>query len=254
MKVFASWSGSESREVAELLRDWVPSVIQDVEVYVSSQDIAKGERWLSNVGNNLAEIDFGIVVVTKKNLTAPWIMFEAGALSKSVKGRLIPLLCGIDQIETANSPLSQFQYVRVIETEMLDMFRSINPFTANPLDAKRLEKTFAKFWPDFLDAYKQIDLSEPKPAKKESENEKLSNIENAVSEMMIEMRRLRSLTSDFVPSTINPDEKQVWNWLINTKIDNAERTATLNKLRLMNSPAYRNELLKRKHGKPPEDE
>ncbi|TBA34793.1 TIR domain-containing protein [Rhizobium ruizarguesonis] len=191
MRLFASWSGEESKRIAELLKTWIPCVIQDAEVYVSSQDIGKGERWLASVSNNLAEIDFGIIVVTKTNLTAPWILFEAGALSKSVKGVVAPLLCGVENFEAAKSPLTQFQYVRPVADEMRDLMVQVNSFSAKPLDQIRVEAAFAKWWPDFETAYQAIELEDAKPAKKETDATRLQNIEEALGGVMLELRRLR---------------------------------------------------------------
>ncbi len=45
----------------------------------------------------------------EKILKAPWLMFEAGALAKSVKGsRLVPLLFGIESADI-KGPLIHFQ-------------------------------------------------------------------------------------------------------------------------------------------------
>lgn len=41
MKVFISWSGNKSHKVAMIFREWLPSVIQSLEPYVSSEDIDK---------------------------------------------------------------------------------------------------------------------------------------------------------------------------------------------------------------------
>ncbi len=193
MRIFASWSGPASKEIAELLKQWIPNVLQDVEVYVSSQDIGKGERWLSSVTTNLAEIDFGIVVITKSNMNAPWILFEAGALSKSVKGYVVPLLCGIDAIDAATSPLTQFQYIRAIRDEMKELLVQANSVCSKPLDNQRVVASFEKWWPDFEQVYKKIDLDDNKAIKKDKEDDstRLGKIEEALGELMLETRRSR---------------------------------------------------------------
>ena len=64
MKVFISWSGDTSHNVALALREWLPSVLQSVEPYVSSEDIDKGARWSAEIGYQLNDTDFGILRVT----------------------------------------------------------------------------------------------------------------------------------------------------------------------------------------------
>ena len=93
MKVFISWSGEISHKVAMALHRWLPSVIQALEPYISSEDIAKGTRGIADISEALEHSSFGILCLTKDNIYAPWLIFEAGALSKSVKqGRVAPFL------------------------------------------------------------------------------------------------------------------------------------------------------------------
>ena len=71
MKVFISWSGNTSLKVAQLLREWLPYVINSIEPYVSSDDIDKGARWSVDIAKELEDSTFGILCVTKDNLEAP---------------------------------------------------------------------------------------------------------------------------------------------------------------------------------------
>ena len=61
MKVFLSWSGVKSQKIAIILRDWIPSVIQSVVPYVSSEDIDKGARWSGEIAKELDDCAFGIL-------------------------------------------------------------------------------------------------------------------------------------------------------------------------------------------------
>ena len=82
MLIFISWSGVASEAVAAALANWLPLVIQAVKPWVSSQDIQKGQRWAEEISEKLEETQFGILCVTHENLESPWLLFEAGAISK----------------------------------------------------------------------------------------------------------------------------------------------------------------------------
>jgi TIR domain len=83
MKVFISHSGPRSRAIALALKDWMPLVLHYVDPWVSQKDIAAGDRWAVEVGAKLSDSNFGIICLTPENLNAPWLLFEAGAISKS---------------------------------------------------------------------------------------------------------------------------------------------------------------------------
>ena len=158
MKVFISWSGDQSHKVALALRDWLPSVIQTVEPYVSSEDIDKGARWSSDIAGELEKSSFGILCVTRQNLEAPWIHFEAGALSKSVdKSRVSPLLFGLKRSEVKGGPLLQFQSTLAEAEDMRKLLLSLNSACQPPLlEEQRLSTIFEVWWPQLDKAFKAL--------------------------------------------------------------------------------------------------
>jgi hypothetical protein len=48
---------------------------------MSAEEIGSGVRWNAELASALDATNFGIVCVTKSNLTAPWLLFESGALA-----------------------------------------------------------------------------------------------------------------------------------------------------------------------------
>jgi hypothetical protein len=147
MKVFISWSGDTSHKVALALRDWLPSVLQSVEPYVSSEDIEKGARWNTEIGRQLDETAFGILCVTTENLASSWLNFEAGALSKSMEAsRVSPFLLDLRPAELVG-PLSQFQAALPRVDDIARLVKSINKLSENPVEEGRLVDAVAMWWP-----------------------------------------------------------------------------------------------------------
>lgn len=165
MKVFISWSGRVSHKLAIELRDWLPSVIQSIEPYVSSEDIDKGARWATDIAGALDQSAFGILCVTRDNMEAPWLNFEAGALSKSIdKGNVCPFLFGVDRSEV-QGPLLQFQSTICEKEDVLKLVKSLNlscQAEGIGIDEKRLEDTFDIWWPRLQEKLDDIS-SEQKP-------------------------------------------------------------------------------------------
>src|ERR1700743_130514 len=112
MKVFISWSGESSKALADVLRNWLPLVLHYVEPWMSDVDIDAGDRWADAVAKELEASNFGIICVTRENISSPWILFEAGALAKSLKGsRVIPLLFALDMRDVFGT----FRYIHAKE-------------------------------------------------------------------------------------------------------------------------------------------
>lgn len=126
MKVFISWSGNKSHHVALVFRDWLPSVIQSIKPYVSSEDIDKGARWSTDIATELENSTFGILCVTKDNINAPWLSFEAGALSKTMdKSFVSPFLFDIKRSEV-DGPILQFQSTIFQKEDIHKLLKSLN--------------------------------------------------------------------------------------------------------------------------------
>src|SRR5580698_8869343 len=112
MKLFISWSGSKSLAVAEVLRDELPCLINELEIFLSSEDIEKGSAWFQSVASELEKTGFGIICLTSENLHSPWIHFEAGALAgKFSQTKVAPLLIELEHAQVA-PPLSQLQLTK----------------------------------------------------------------------------------------------------------------------------------------------
>ena len=93
MRLFVSWSGAKSKAVAGQLAEWLKLLFQqDVETYMSAHDVEAGERWTVGLADELERSDYAVLCLTPDNLDARWILFEAGAVSRSVEsGRVVPV-------------------------------------------------------------------------------------------------------------------------------------------------------------------
>ena len=149
MKIFISWSDEASHAIALALGEWIPSVIQAVETYVSSEDIRKGTRWANDVSKELDQSSLGILCVVPGNMGAPWLTFEAGVLSKSLGvSKVIPLLIDVEKPELDNGPLAQFPSAIFEKNEMYQILEMINEKTEKGgLSEERLRNTFDIWWP-----------------------------------------------------------------------------------------------------------
>ena len=149
MKVFISWSGKNSKKFGETLRDWLPAVLQFVKPYFTPSDIEKGSRWNSEIAKELELSKTGIICVTRENLHNDWVLFEAGALSKSLESsRLCPILFDIQNTDITG-PLKQFQTTEFNKNDFKKLVSAINAnYDENKLQAKVLDSVFEKWWPE----------------------------------------------------------------------------------------------------------
>lgn len=158
MKVFISWSGDRSKTVALALREWLPDVIQDVKPWVSASDIDAGARWSADIARQLSETKFGIICLTAENQLKPWILFEAGALAKTLDGTfLCPYLIGLESAEVLPGPLTQLQAKRSDREGTWALVQTLNKARPGELiDDQRLERIFDRTWPTLEETLKNL--------------------------------------------------------------------------------------------------
>lgn len=114
---------------------------------VSEADIEAGERWGEVVAKELADSNFGIICVTRENVNSPWVLFEAGALAKTMQGsKVIPLLLDLE-IRDITGPLAQFQAKKVEKAGVNEVINSINQTANNVVPEARAHELFEALWP-----------------------------------------------------------------------------------------------------------
>lgn len=158
VKVFISWSGNKSHKVGMVFRDWLPSVIQTITPYVSSEDIDKGVRWSTDIAKELSDSTFGILCVTKDNLNSSWLSFEAGALSKTMeKTHVAPFLFDIKRSEV-NGPILQFQSTTFEKSDIKKLLNTLNKACGESgIPAERLNEAFEVWYPTLETRLKEIE-------------------------------------------------------------------------------------------------
>jgi hypothetical protein len=152
MRVFISWSGEPSRSIAQALRDWLPMVVQHVEPWMSDADVESGGRWNEAVARALDASDFGVVCVTRANQSAPWLIFEAGALAKTVaKAAVVPLCIDLPPSDLTG-PLATFQGRFLDEDGVRRLVHDLSRDGEWKISTEGLNKLFNAMWPQVREA------------------------------------------------------------------------------------------------------
>jgi hypothetical protein len=184
VKIFLSWSGDRSRAVADVLKNWLPSVLQAVRPYFSPEDIEKGSKWSQEISKELDQSDFGILCLTPENIMSPWMLFEAGALSKKLEmARVAPLLVGLEPTDVSG-PLAQLQLTKLNQEDCFLLLKSMNKALGEKgLQDGVLITVFQKWWPDLdekikvaLEDYKLAGFSSDKRSNRDLMEEVLDHV------------------------------------------------------------------------------
>ncbi|MHA7220003.1 toll/interleukin-1 receptor domain-containing protein [Arthrobacter sp. MDT1-48-3] len=199
MKVFLSWSGAKTKShaVARALDEWLPTVLNAVDPWVSSRGLVAGLQWNQQLDKELDGTSFGIIVVTPWNQHSQWLNFEAGALSKRVGGseaRVLPLLVDFPNVAKLTGPLSSYQFVLPTKVGIHSLVVSVNQALGDQArEFEALERAFEVCWPALESKLEEIkkDLpSEEDPATAPTPQPAAADDSDMLSEILNAVRSL----------------------------------------------------------------
>lgn len=148
MQVFISWSGPRSKHIAYAFKSWLGLVIQSVDPWLSPE-IDKGSRWSDVLSAKLEGAKIGIICLTKDNFNAPWILFEAGALSKIKADYVCTFLFDLKPGDI-EYPLAQFQHTVNTKDDIYKLVTTINNLAPKSNDRSLTESvlktSFETYW------------------------------------------------------------------------------------------------------------
>ncbi len=200
MKVFISWSGKRSKALAVALKEWLPLILQYAKPWVSEKDITAGERWAQAIAGELESSNFGILCITPENLRSEWILFEAGALSKSMlDAKVIPLLFGLE-LSDLSGPLSQFQALKVDQQGLMAVVKAINAIAEHKATEATIDELVPALWSLLQQKLDAIPGKEPLDKQARPQTDILEDLVSQVRGLGMRMR-------EFDPEIIDRDSK-----------------------------------------------
>jgi TIR domain len=200
-KIFISWSKFQSKRVAHVLKDYLPEILEDVEIFMSDKDIDPGQRSMKVLENELDGTTYGIAVVTEANQSEPWLNFEAGALSKAVVNDnqgvpyVVPLLVDIQTTTQLTGPISQFQAVQLNHDGLAEIITSICKLVN--INENIALKRFDRAWSEINEALSTA-RKRPTPRDDKKPRTDSQKIDEAL-EILRTMQRQQAVDSDPVP-------------------------------------------------------
>lgn len=135
-EVFFSWSGDKSKEIALKFQDLFKHVFEPaVTSFMSARDIGVGRRSLDVLFSKLEQCNYGVCFVDAENARAPWIQFEAGALSKLIDTSRVMVLSLDGNVQSLEgTPLNEFQHKLFNKDDIKSIFEGI-------IESYKLEKS-----------------------------------------------------------------------------------------------------------------
>jgi len=146
--------------------------------WLSRTSIDKGAAWSTELMSALTTAKAGIVCLTPSNLLEPWILFEAGAIAKTVteKPLACTLLIGLKSSDLSG-PLTLFQDTKLTRDDLLHLIKTLNNAAGKGgVKEAQVEKTFDLVWPKLKEKLDNLPPDEPTDRPVRSEGEMIEEI------------------------------------------------------------------------------
>jgi len=113
----------------------------------------------------------------------PWILFEAGALARSLsEGYVVPVLLDVEE-QDLSGPLAQFHAKKFDPAGMLSVVQTLNRVARQQVTSERLNSLFEDTWPRLKSAIETIPESPIAKREVRSQNEILEELVSTVRSM-----------------------------------------------------------------------
>ena len=190
MKLFLSWSGEHSHAVAQSFNDWLPTGIQSVKPWISSEHISKGATWLEEIRKALSESNgIGLSFLTRQALRSEWLLFEAGGIAALDKKRVCTVCIDLPPSDLSPPP-NFFQATKLEKPDVLKLDKDLNSQTPEPLTDAVLTRTFERAWPELDRSLQDALANSQTSASKQSAAKPPSATAAHFEQMMEALRRV----------------------------------------------------------------
>jgi hypothetical protein len=146
---------------------------------MSDADIEKGSRGLNELTKALYTMKVGVTCLDPENLDSPWLLFEAGALSKTIDdtSRLCTYLLDGLEPKDVRPPLGMFQATKATKEDTRRLVQTINvSVSEEPLREEDLDAVFEAMWPSLKSTLSSLPLLEPAKTVKRNPEDMLAEI------------------------------------------------------------------------------
>ena len=155
MKVFIGWSGQTSKEVASILKVWLPQMNPHIETFMSSEDVRLEVSWKAEIMNKMRETDYALLCVTRENLNSPWLCFETGVFMGGNVPRVNAILFDVSPSQVSG-PLQMFPLIEADKINLRLMVYSLNQLCETQCPIDELKRIFDGVYPTVEKMFAQV--------------------------------------------------------------------------------------------------